>query len=72
MQLWSIGRQVNKADAIGDFETGWAMPPRIVEHEHDDAAQARFGFPREGFKQSGEKFLRHAIGNIPEGLASGR
>ena len=54
---------------IRDFEIGWAMPSRIVEHEQDNAAQARFGFPREGFKQSLEKILRYAVGDIPECFA---
>jgi hypothetical protein len=42
------------------------MPFRIAEHEQDDAAQAGFGLPGEGFEQNLEKFLRHAVGNIPE------
>jgi hypothetical protein len=31
-----------------------------------------FGLPCEGFEQGCEKFLRHAVGNIPEGFAGGR
>ena len=74
-------RQINEANTIGDFEIGWPsalgsakvrVPSRIVEHEQDDAAQARFGLARKGFEQSLEEFLRHAVGNIPEGLAGGR
>lgn len=40
LQLRTIGRKINKANAVGDFEIGRPMPPRIVEHEKDDAAQA--------------------------------
>ena|ERR1700720_1061756 len=47
------------------------MPSRIVEHEHDDARQARFGFSRESFEQSLEKFFRHPVGKIPEGFTGG-
>src|ERR1700730_18590650 len=72
LQLRTIGRQMNEANAIGDFEIVRPMPPRIVEHEQDDAAQACFGFAREGFKQCLEKFLRHAVGKIPEGFACRR
>ena len=72
LQLGTIRRQINEANTIGDFEIGWPMPSRIVEHEQDDAAQARFGLARKGFEQSLEEFLRHAVGNIPEGLAGGR
>lgn len=61
LQLRTIGRQMNEANPIGDFEIGRPMPPRIVEHEKDDAAQACFGFAREGFKQGLEKFLRHTV-----------
>ena len=61
LQLRTIGRQMNEANRIGDFEIGGPMPPRIVEHEKDDAAQACFGFAREGFKQCLEKFLRHTV-----------
>ena len=61
LQLRTIGRQINEANPIGDFEIGGPMPPRIVEHEQDDAAQARFGFAHEGFKQGLEKFLRHTV-----------
>ena len=43
LQLRGVGWQINEANAIGDFEISWPMPPRIVEHEKDDAAQARFG-----------------------------
>src|SRR6202162_4208627 len=68
----TIRRQINEANTIGDFEIGWPMPSRIVEHEQDDAAQARFGLARKGFEQSLEEFLRHAVGNRPEGLAGGR
>ena len=64
-----VGRQINEANAIGDFENRWPMPPRIVEHEKDDAAQACFGFVCEGCKQRLEKILRHSVGNIPEGFA---
>ena len=67
LQLGTIRRQINEANTIGDFEIGWPMPSRIVEHEQDDAAQARFGLARKGFEQSLEEFLRHAVGNIPEG-----
>lgn len=72
LQLRGVGRQINEANAIGDFEIGWPMPPRIVEHEKDDAAQACFGFVCEGCKQRLEKFLRHSVGNIPEGFACRR
>ena len=47
LQLGTIRRQINEANTIGDFEIGWPMPSRIVEHEQDDAAQkARFGLAR--------------------------
>jgi len=72
LQLWGVGRQINDANAIRDFEIGWPMPSRIVEHEKDYAAQACSGFAREGFKQRREKFLRHTVGKIPEGFACGR
>ena len=39
LQLRGVGWQINEANAIGDFEISWPMPPRIVEHEKDDAAQ---------------------------------
>ncbi len=41
MQLWRVGRKINEANAIGDFEIGYAMPSRIIEDERDDAAYAR-------------------------------
>jgi len=44
------------------------MPPRIVEHEKDDAAQACFGFAREGFKQCLEKFLRELRPKVGDGI----
>lgn len=72
LQLWTIGRQINKANTIWDCQIGCAMPSRIVKHEQDDACHARFGFPRKGFEQSLEKFLRHTVGQIPEGFAGGR
>jgi hypothetical protein len=72
LQLRGVGRQINEANAIGDFEISWPMPPRIVEHEKDDAAQACFGFACEGCKQRLEKILRHSVGNIPEGFACRR
>ena len=72
LQLRGVGWQINEANAIGDFEISWPMPPRIVEHEKDDAAQACFGFAGEGCKQRLEKFLRHSVGNIPEGFACRR
>lgn len=72
LQLRGVGRQINEANAIWDFEIGWPMPSSIVEHEQDDAAQARFGFARKGFEQSLEKFLRHTVGKIPEGFAGRR
>src|SRR5580704_17223491 len=72
LQLRGVGRQINEANTIGYFEIGWPMPSRIVEHEQDDAARACFGFACGGCKQRLEKFLRHAVGNIPEGLAGGR
>jgi hypothetical protein len=72
LQLRGVGRQINEANAIGDFEISWPMPPRIVEHEKDDAAQACFGFVCEGCKQRLEKILRHSVGNIPEGFACRR
>ena len=54
LQLGTIRRQINEANTIGDFEIGWPMPSRIVEHEQDDAAQARASRPRlrKGFEQS--------------------
>src|ERR1700720_2255113 len=48
------------------------MPSSIIEHEQDDACDACFGFAREGFEQSLEKFLRHPVGKIPEGFACRR
>ncbi len=35
---------MNKANPVGDFEIGRPMPSCVVEHEQDDARQARFGF----------------------------
>jgi hypothetical protein len=37
LQLGTIGRQINEANPIWDFEIGRPMPPCIVEHEPDDA-----------------------------------
>jgi hypothetical protein len=71
-QLGTKGRRINEANAIGNFEIGRPMPSRIVEHEQNDAAQARLGFLRNGLEQSLEKFLRHTVGNIPEGFAGRR
>ncbi len=68
LQLRGVGRQIDEANAIGDFEIGRPMPSRIVEHKEDDAAQACLGFAREGLKQGLKKFLRHTVGNIPEGV----
>ena len=48
------------------------MPSRIIKHEQDNAANARFGFARERFQQRLEQWLRYAVGKIPEGLAGGR
>lgn len=33
LQRGSIARHKNKTDSIRDFEIGWPMPSRIVEHE---------------------------------------
>jgi hypothetical protein len=49
-----------------------ASPSGIVEHQQDNAANARFGLAREGFEQRLEQRLRHAVGKIPEGFAGGR
>src|SRR5208337_3035301 len=46
LQLGCVGRQKNEANTIWDLQSGWAMPSRIVEHEQDNAANARFGFAR--------------------------
>ena len=72
LKLGTIGGQINQANPIGDFQIGCAMPSRIVEDEQDDACHTRFGFPREGFEQSLEKFFRHPVGKIPEGFTGGR
>ena len=50
LKLGTIGGQINQANPIGDFQIGWPMPARIVEHEQDDARQASFGFPRKGLE----------------------
>jgi hypothetical protein len=36
LRLWTIGRQINKANTIWDFRICWSMPPRIVEYKQDD------------------------------------
>jgi hypothetical protein len=72
LQLWTVGRQINEAYAIGDLQARRAMPSGIVEHEQDDASDAGFGLAREGFEQRLEERFRHAVGKIPEGFAGGR
>jgi hypothetical protein len=45
--FWYLSNGVSK---------GRPMPPRIIEHEQDDAAHTCFGFARKGLEQSREKF----------------
>ena len=37
LQLGTIGRQMNKANTIRNFQIGRAVPSCIIEHEQDDA-----------------------------------
>lgn len=37
LQLGTIGRQINEANTIWDFQVGRPMPSCIVEHEQNDA-----------------------------------
>jgi hypothetical protein len=55
LQLWTVGRQVNEADAVGDLQATRAMPSGIVEHEQNDASGAGFRLAREGFTRSASK-----------------
>lgn len=57
LQLWTVGRQINEANAIWDLEAGGAVPTGIVENEQDNASDAGFGLAREGFQQSFEEWL---------------
>src|SRR5271163_2279097 len=72
LELRTVRRQINEADAIGDPQADWAMPSGIVEDQQDDASDAGFGLARESFEQRLEERLRHAVGKIPEGFAGGR
>ena len=69
LQLECVGPQLNEANAIGDFQFGWAMPSGILEDQQNDAADAGFGLAREGFERHLEEWLRHAVGRavIPPG-----
>ena len=72
LRLWTVGRQINQANASGDRQAGCAMPSGIVKHKQDDASNTGFGFARERFEQRLEEWFRYAVGKIPEGFTGGR
>ncbi len=71
LQLGSVGRQVDEADALGDREARRGVPARAVEDEEDDPVGAGARLAGEERQGVGEEFLVDAGPEIPEALAGG-
>jgi hypothetical protein len=69
LELGGVGRQVDEAEALGDGETGRAVPAGVVEHEHDDAVPPGACLSGEEREDVLEVLLGDAGGEIPEALA---
>ena len=72
LQLGTIGRQINEANTIGDFEIGRPMPPALSSTSKmmrlKPASASRAKVSSKASKNSFDTPLE----TIPEGLAGGR
>ena len=72
LQLWTIGRQIDEAEAVGHGQARFGVPPGAVDHQDDHAILADAGFAGEERQQLLEKRLGDTVGDVPECLSTGR